>query len=85
MKEILAFARERQMTCVTLDHDFHTHLAVSRAEGPSVIFVRVEGLGAEQQARLIAAVWAVCEEAISSGAAISTDGVNVRLHRLPLK
>ncbi len=73
------------MTCVTLDHDFHAHLALSLAGNPSVIFVRIEGLSAERQAELIKAVWEVCREAIAEGAAVSTDGVTVRLHRLPLK
>jgi predicted nuclease of predicted toxin-antitoxin system len=83
--EILEFARQRGMTCVTLDHDFHTHLALSLAGSPSVVFVRVEGLSAPRQAELINAVWDVCGEAIIEGAAVSTDGVAVRVHRLPLK
>jgi predicted nuclease of predicted toxin-antitoxin system len=83
--EILEFARQRNMTCVTLDHDFHAHLALSLSESPSVVFVRIEGLTAERQAELIKAVWQVCGEAIAEGAAVSTDGVAVRLHRLPLK
>ena len=37
---ILDFARDREMACVSLDHDFHTHLAVSFAGKPSVILVR---------------------------------------------
>jgi predicted nuclease of predicted toxin-antitoxin system len=73
------------MTCITLDHDFHTHLALSLAESPSVVFVRVEGLNSQRQAELIDAVWEVCSEAIAAGAAISTDGVAVRIRRLPLK
>ncbi len=81
---ILEFARQRGMTCVTLDHDFHAHLALSLAGSPSVIFVRIEGLSAERQAELIEAVWEACAEAIAAGAAVSTDGVTVRLHRLPL-
>ena len=83
--EILGFARQRGMTCVTLDHDFHTHLALCAAESPSVVFVRIEGLSAEKQAELIQAVWEVCGEAIAEGAAVSTDGVAVRFHRLPLR
>ncbi|HSB16269.1 MAG TPA: DUF5615 family PIN-like protein [Bryobacteraceae bacterium] len=83
--EILEFARQRGMVCVTLDHDFHTHLALSLSGSPSVIFVRVAGLDAYQQVVLIKAVWEVCGEAIAEGAAVSTDGTTVRLHKLPLK
>ena len=83
--EILSFARQRGMTCVTLDHDFHAHLALCLSEIPSVVLVRIEGLSAEGQTELIKAVWAVCGEAIAEGAAVSTDGVAVRFHRLPLR
>ena len=44
--DILEFARQRGMACVTLDHDFHTHLALALSAGPSVVMVRLEGLGA---------------------------------------
>jgi len=83
--DILEFARRGEMACVTLDHDFHMHLAVSFSGKPSVILVRIEGLNAEQQADLIRVVWEACAEAIAAGAAISTDGVTLRFHRLPLK
>lgn len=83
--EILEFARQRGMTCVTLDHDFHTQLAVSLAGSPSVVLVRVEGLNALRQAELIKAVWVFCGEIIAEGAAVSTDGIAVRVRRLPLR
>jgi predicted nuclease of predicted toxin-antitoxin system len=83
--EILEFAWQRGMACITLDHDFHAHLALALSSGPSVIMVRVEGLSAEGQATLIEAVWEACGEAIAEGAAVSTDGVAVRFRRLPLR
>jgi len=83
--EILDFAREREMACVTPDHDFHAHLDLVRPSSPSVVLVRSEGLSADRQAELIKAVWEACGDAIDAGAAVSTDGVTVRLHRLPLK
>ncbi|MGD1072795.1 MAG: DUF5615 family PIN-like protein [Bryobacteraceae bacterium] len=55
--EILEFALENHRTCITFDHDFHAHLAISRANGPSVVLVRLEGLKAEGQAKLIQRVW----------------------------
>ena len=43
---ILAEARENGSVCITVDHDFHTHLAISGQGRPSVMFLRVQGLDA---------------------------------------
>src|ERR1035438_1836334 len=77
--DILEFARQRGMACVTLDHDFHTHLALALSASPSVVMVRLEGLGAEGQVTVIKAVWEACGEAIEEGAAVSTDAVAVNI------
>ena len=55
--EILDAARQQQRICVTLDADFHTHLAVTNAATPSVIRLRIEGLKGEALARLLIEVW----------------------------
>lgn len=83
--EILDFARQDGRTCVTLDHDFHAHLALAQAGGPSVILVRLEGLRSRQQADLIRTVWAACADAIATGAAVSVDEVAIRVRKLPLR
>lgn len=83
--EILEAARQSGRICVTLDHDFHTHLAIARQGRPSVILLRVEGLSAEEQAGLIASVCVRCESALFEGAAISADRNGIRIRRLPLK
>jgi predicted nuclease of predicted toxin-antitoxin system len=83
--EILQAARDSGWVCVTLDHDFHAHLAIAGHGRPSVILLRVEGLSAQQQADLIASISLQCEAALTQGAAISADGSNVRIRRLPLK
>ena len=54
--DILAMARDHNRVCVTLDHDFHTHLALAGKGLPSVILLRIEGLGAEAQADLIESI-----------------------------
>jgi predicted nuclease of predicted toxin-antitoxin system len=84
-EEILRFARQHNRTCVTLDHDFHTHLALNRHHGPSVVLIRAEGLDSVQQADLIRRVWSICAEDIDTGAAVSVDRHAVRIRRLPLK
>ena len=64
--------------CVTLDDDFHTHLALAGQGRPSVILLRIEGLSAEAQADLIESICRQCQIALSEGAAISADGITVR-------
>jgi predicted nuclease of predicted toxin-antitoxin system len=83
--EILEAARNAHRICVTLDHDFHTHLALAGHGLPSVVLLRVESLGAEAQAELIEAICRQWYEALLEGAAISADGRSVRVRRLPLK
>ena len=82
---ILAFARHDDRVCVTLDHDFHSHLALAAASGPSVIFVRLDGLNSAAQAALIERLWESCASDIAHGAAITTDGMRIRVKRLPLR
>ena len=83
--EILEFALENHRTCITFDHDFHAHLAISRANGPSVVLVRLEGLKAEGQAKLIQRVWASCADAIAAGAVVSVDDRVIRVRKLHLR
>ena len=50
--QIMEKARIDERVCVTLDHDFHAHLAVTGHGRPSVVLVRVQGLDAQGQADL---------------------------------
>jgi predicted nuclease of predicted toxin-antitoxin system len=83
--EILEAARQSHRICVTLDHDFHTHLAIAGHGKPSVILLRVEGLSAEEQPQLIASICVQCESALFEGAAISANRNGIRVRHLPLK
>ena len=83
--EILAVARAQNRACVTLDHDFHAHLAIAGHGHPSVILLRIKGLGATQQADLIESVCLQCKDALAAGAAISADSRTLRVRRLPLR
>jgi len=82
---ILERARNDERVCVTLDHDFHAHLAVSGHGRPSVVLLRVRGLDAQGQAGLIRSVCQQCETALSDGAAVSADRESIRIRRLPLR
>ena len=82
---ILNAAAGDDRVCITLDHDFHAHLAVARAGRPSVVLLRVQGLDAPGQATLIRSVWESCAGAIEEGAAVSVGPTTVRVRRLPLR
>ena len=83
--EILRLARNDSRVCVTLDRDFHAHLATAGPGRRSVLLLRVQGLDAMGRAALIRSVYLQCEGALSEGAAISADRESVRVRRLPLK
>ena len=83
--QILERARNDERVCVTLDHDFHTHLAVTGHGRPSVVLLRVQGIGAQAQADLIQSVCVQCENALSEGAAVSANRETIRVRRLPLR
>jgi predicted nuclease of predicted toxin-antitoxin system len=83
--QILERARNDERVCVTFDHDFHAHLAATGHGRPSVVLLRVQGLDAQGQADLIRSVYVQCEDALSEGAAVSADGTNIRIRRLPLR
>lgn len=83
--EILTLARNTERICITLDHDFHAHLALTQSGSPSVILLRVQGLDRNGQAALIRTVCEMCADALTTGAAVSADQDTIRIRRLPLK
>jgi predicted nuclease of predicted toxin-antitoxin system len=83
--QILDEARRSQRACVTLDHDFHKHLALAGHGRPSVVLLRIEGLSPTAQAELVERICIQCKAALKDGVAISADHETIRLRRLPLK
>ena len=81
---ILERARDDERVCITLDHDFHAHLAMTGQGHPSVILLRAQGLDAQGQANLIRVIYVQCERALREGAAVSADRRTIRVRRLPL-
>jgi predicted nuclease of predicted toxin-antitoxin system len=81
---ILDRAREQGWIIVTLDSDFHTQLAISRADRPSVIRIRIEGLRGQEIADLVAEVVRVCESDLQDGAMVSVTSTGIRVRRIPL-
>jgi predicted nuclease of predicted toxin-antitoxin system len=83
-EEILAFSLGRKAVVVTLDADFHTILAVSGAFGPSVIRVRLQGLGAPETVALVRKVLAGFEADLARGSLITVKARKTTCHRLPV-
>ena len=81
---ILDVARERGSTMVTLDADFHALLATSRATGPSVVRIRIEGLDGQKLASLLVHVLSIAGAEIEAGAVVSVTAHQIRVRLLPI-
>ena len=81
---ILEEARQRQAAVVTLDADFHALLAASRAGGPSVVRIRIEGLNGEQLASLLVQVLDSAGAEVAAGAVVSVTVRRIRVRLLPI-
>jgi predicted nuclease of predicted toxin-antitoxin system len=83
-EEILAFSLERNAVVVTLDADLHTILALSGASGPSVIRLRLQGLGALEVVKLVKNVLASFEADLKCGSLVTVKARKTTCHRLPV-
>ncbi|MGB7718432.1 MAG: DUF5615 family PIN-like protein [Bryobacteraceae bacterium] len=83
-EEILAFSLEKNAIVVTLDADLHTILALSGASGPSVIRLRLQGLGALDVAQLVQNFLAGFEADLKRGSLITVKARKTTCHRLPV-
>lgn len=82
--EILQRAAEEERVVVTLDADFHAHLALSQASQPSVIRVRIEGLRAQKFSELLRGVISQCQRDLEAGTMVSVQEHQIRVRRLPI-
>ncbi len=82
--EIIRRAASEDRVVITLDADFHSHLALTQARHPSVIRIRIEGLRAEEFCRLLQNVLNQCAEDLKSGAMVSVNDFQIRVRRLPV-
>jgi len=83
--DILQAARDDGKCVVTLDADFHSHLAVRGAESPSVVRIRWEGLRSADIAALIARVIQQAAIQLEQGAMVTVTERSIRVHRLPVR
>lgn len=82
--KILELAGERQAVVITLDSDFHSLLASSRAASPSVVRIRIEGLKGEPLASILSRVLAEAQTELKAGAVVSVTVDRIRVRRLPI-
>jgi predicted nuclease of predicted toxin-antitoxin system len=82
--EIIRQAAEQGRIVVTLDADFHAQLALTQAQSPSVIRIRVEGLRGDSFCALLQNVLRQCIDDLQAGAMISVNEVQIRIRRLPV-
>ena len=82
---IMEFARTHDMVVLTHDLDFGALLAVTGAEGPSVIQIRTTDVTPEAQSKRLLAALEQFKEQLENGALISIDESRARVRLLPLK
>lgn len=82
--ELIHKAALEDRIVVTLDADFHALLALSQAQIPSVIRIRVEGLRADDFSLLVQYVLNQCKDDLEAGAMISVNQFQIRVRRLPV-
>lgn len=81
---ILQRAATEGRVVVTLDADFHAHLALAQASQPSVIRVRIEGLRARAFNELLRRIITQCRSDLEAGAMVSVQEHQVRIRHLPI-
>ncbi|MFN4149128.1 MAG: DUF5615 family PIN-like protein [Rhodocyclaceae bacterium] len=83
-RNIIDYARLHGYHVATLDADFHALLAVSGAQAPSVLRLRIEGLKGAELADLMQRIWPEIGEAMTAGALVTVTNTQVRIKRLPI-
>ncbi len=83
--EIMAWARQHGHVVFTHDLDFGTLLALTQAEGPSVIQVRTQDVTPAAIGKLVINALRRFQTELEKGALIVLDEATVRARILPLK
>ena len=79
---IIQVARQQERVIITLDADFHALLALSGADKPSVVRIRIEGLRAESLATLLQALLEERSSELDKGALMTVQLERVRIRFL---
>ena len=81
---LIELAHQQERVVITLDADFHALLALSGADKPSVVRIRIEGLRAEPLAALLLALLAERSAELERGALLTVQSKRVRIRYLPI-
>ncbi|MBN1606672.1 MAG: DUF5615 family PIN-like protein [Polyangiaceae bacterium] len=82
---ILVEARQRGAVLISHDQDFSALLAITGADGPSLLNLRVSEADAARLTEAIAVVVRVAEPDLRAGAVVTLDDSGARVHRLPIE
>ena len=83
-ESIIQVARQEERIVVTLDADFHALLALSGADKPSFVRIRIEGLRAEPLATLLQALLEERGSELDKGALMTVQPTRIRIRFLPI-
>ena len=84
-REIMVWARTHGHVVMTLDLDFSTILALTAADGPSVIQLRAEDVLPDLLGTMIVTQLRAHEADLERGALLTIDGLRGRIRLLPLR
>jgi predicted nuclease of predicted toxin-antitoxin system len=83
--EIMEWARQHDAVVLTHDLDFGATLALTHAEGPSVIQMRSEDISPDAAGNSVISALRTYEEELAAGALIVIDETRQRIRLLPLQ
>jgi predicted nuclease of predicted toxin-antitoxin system len=83
-RDILRWASEQGAVVVTLDADFHAILAVSAANGPSVVRIRMQGLDAVAVVGIVLDVLKSFGTDLEKGSLVTVKARKMTCHKLPI-
>ncbi len=84
-REVLLWAKENGYVLFTHDLDFGAILAVTKAEGPSIIQIRAQDISPDHAKNLFLNILNKFAESLLQGALISVDEEKSRVRLLPLR
>ncbi len=82
---ILEMGKNQGCVIVTLDADFHTMLALSSDNSPSVIRIRIERLNGQKAGRLIINILDQYKEELEKGVVLTVQPDKIRFRFLPIQ